>query len=88
MNGIKINEVFESESSKTLANLLKTALLTTTLKEKSPFTVFAPTKSAFTSIQKDVDSLLKPENKATLARIFLYNSKASLRSHLVAHNRG
>lgn len=38
-----------------------------------PFTVFAPTDAAFAAIQKDVDSLLKPENKAKLAKILTFH---------------
>ena len=38
-----------------------------------PFTVFAPTDAAFAAIQKDVDNLLKSENKAQLANILTYH---------------
>ena len=58
-----------TESAKTLAAAVKAADLVTTLEGKGPFTVFAPTDAAFAAIQKDVDSLLKPENKAKLANI-------------------
>lgn len=61
------------ESAKTLAAAVKAADLVSTLEGKGPFTVFAPTDAAFAAIQKDVDSLLKPENKAKLANILTYH---------------
>ena len=61
------------ESAKTLAAAVKAAGLVSTLEGKGPFTVFAPTDAAFAAIQKDVDSLLKPENKAKLAKILTYH---------------
>lgn len=61
------------ESAKTLAAAVKAAGLVATLEGKGPFTVFAPTDAAFAAIQKDVDSLLKPENKAKLANILTYH---------------
>ena len=62
-----------SESAKTLAAAVKAADLVTTLEGTGPFTVFAPTDAAFAAIQKDVDSLLKPENKAKLTSILTYH---------------
>ncbi|OYU83843.1 MAG: fasciclin [Flavobacterium sp. BFFFF2] len=62
-----------TESAKTLAAAVKAADLVTTLEGAGPFTVFAPTDAAFAAIQKDVDSLLKPENKAKLADILTYH---------------
>lgn len=62
-----------TESSKTLTSALKAASLVDTLKGKGPFTVFAPTDGAFSSIQKDVDSLLKPENKSKLTKVLNYH---------------
>lgn len=44
-----------------------------TLQGEGPFTVFAPTDAAFAAIQKDVDTLLKPENKEKLANILTYH---------------
>lgn len=61
------------ESAKTLAAAVKAADLVSTLEGTGPFTVFAPTDSAFAAIQKDVDVLLKPENKAKLANILTYH---------------
>ena len=62
-----------SESAKTLAAAVTAAGLVETLKGAGPFTVFAPTDAAFSAIQKDVDNLLKPENKAKLADILTYH---------------
>jgi len=62
-----------SESAKTLAAAVTAADLITTLEGTGPFTVFAPTDAAFAAIQTDVDSLLKPENKAKLANILTYH---------------
>jgi uncharacterized surface protein with fasciclin (FAS1) repeats len=62
-----------SESAKTLAAAVKAADLVTTLEGTGPFTVFAPTDAAFAAIQKDVESLLKPENKAKLVKILTYH---------------
>ena len=62
-----------SESTKTLAAAVAAAGLVETLKGKGPFTVFAPTDAAFAAIQKDVDMLLKPQNKAQLASILTYH---------------
>jgi uncharacterized surface protein with fasciclin (FAS1) repeats len=62
-----------SESAKTLATAVKAADLVKTLEGTGPFTVFAPTDAAFTAIQKDVDNLLKSENKAKLAKVLTYH---------------
>lgn len=62
-----------TESAKTLAAAVKAADLVATLEGTGPFTVFAPTDAAFAAIQKDVDSLLKPENKAKLASVLTYH---------------
>ncbi len=62
-----------TDKAKTLTAAVKAASLVETLKGKGPFTVFAPTDAAFSSIQKDVDSLLKPENKTKLAKILTYH---------------
>ena len=61
------------ESAKKLADAVKAADLVPTLEGKGPFTVFAPTDAAFAAIQKDMDSLLKPENKGKLTKILTYH---------------
>jgi transforming growth factor-beta-induced protein len=58
-----------SAQAKTLSAAISAAGLNATLEGDGPFTVFAPTDSAFAAIQKDVDKLLKPENKAQLAKV-------------------
>ena len=59
---------------KTLAAALGAAGLVDTLKGPGPFTVFAPTDEAFAKLPAGtVDTLLKPENKATLTAILTYH---------------
>jgi uncharacterized surface protein with fasciclin (FAS1) repeats len=61
-------------SFNTLAKALEAADLVGTLKEKGPFTVFAPTDAAFAKLpQGTIEDLLKPENKAKLRRILTYH---------------
>lgn len=58
----------------TLVAAVKAADLVTTLKGKGPFTVFAPTNAAFNKLPEGtVANLLKPENKAQLAKILTYH---------------
>ena len=58
----------------TLVAAIKAADLVTTLKSDGPFTVFAPTNAAFDKLPAGtVESLLKPENKAQLAKILTYH---------------
>ncbi|MBX3383796.1 MAG: fasciclin domain-containing protein [Phycisphaeraceae bacterium] len=59
---------------KTLAMLLDRAGLVEALKGDGPFTVFAPTDDAFAKLPKEtVESLLKSENKETLASILKFH---------------
>ena len=61
-------------SFKTLVAAVKAAGLVDTLKEKGPFTVFAPTDAAFAKLPKGtVASLLKPENKSKLVAILTHH---------------
>ena len=58
----------------TLVAAVKAADLVTTLKSAGPFTVFAPTNDAFAKLPEGtVANLLKPENKAQLAKILTYH---------------
>ncbi|NTW24400.1 MAG: fasciclin domain-containing protein [Lentimicrobium sp.] len=58
----------------TLVAALKAADLVTTLQGAGPFTIFAPTNAAFNNLPAGtVESLLKPENKAQLAKILTYH---------------
>ena len=66
-------------SFKTLTAALQAAGLVETLKGKGPYTVFAPTDEAFKKLPAGtVETLLKPENKAQLAKVLTY--------HVVAGN--
>ena len=61
-------------SFNTLVAALKAAGLVETLQGAGPFTVFAPTNDAFSRLAPGtVDTLLKPENKATLAKVLTYH---------------
>ncbi|WP_439506065.1 fasciclin domain-containing protein [Sediminibacterium sp.] len=58
----------------TLVAAVKAAGLVETLQSAGPFTVFAPTNSAFGKLPSGtVESLVKPENKATLTKILTYH---------------
>ena len=59
---------------KTLTAALDAADKTSMLKEKGPFTVFAPSDDAFAKLPKGtVENLLKPENKEKLAKLLAYH---------------
>ena len=63
-----------SKDHTTLVTAVKAADLVTTLKSAGPFTLFAPTNSAFDKLPEGtVANLLKPENKAQLAKILTYH---------------
>jgi len=65
-------------SFKTLLTAVQAAGLGATLSAKGPFTVFAPTDEAFAKLPAGtVETLLKPENKATLAKILTYHVVAA-----------
>ncbi len=69
-----VDNAVNSKDHTTLVAALKAAGLVDTLKSKGPFTVFAPTNAAFAALPAGtVDTLLKPENKATLAGILTYH---------------
>jgi uncharacterized surface protein with fasciclin (FAS1) repeats len=58
----------------TLVAAVKAAGLVDTLKSAGPFTVFAPTNDAFAKLPAGtVETLVKPENKATLVDILTYH---------------
>lgn len=58
----------------TLAKLIETAGLTEVLSGDQAFTVFAPTDEAFAKLPPEtVASLLRPENKAQLAKILTFH---------------
>jgi len=69
-----VDVAISSKDHTTLVAAVKAADLVTTLKSKGPFTVFAPTNSAFEKLPKGtVENLLKPESKADLAKILTYH---------------
>lgn len=69
-----IANAVNSADHTTLVAAVKAADLVTTLQGAGPFTVFAPTNTAFAKLPAGtVDNLLKPENKATLAKILTYH---------------
>lgn len=64
----------QSRGFSTLVTAVGAANLTTTLSGPGPFTVLAPTDSAFAALgQATLDSLLLPQNQAQLARILTYH---------------
>jgi len=59
---------------KTLVAAVKAGGLVDTLNSAGPFTVFAPTDDAFAKLPAGtVDTLVKPENKATLDKVLTYH---------------
>jgi len=65
--------VAEKQNLSTLLTALQTAELVETLKGEGPYTVFAPTNDAFANLPEGkLENLLKPENKAELAKILKY----------------
>jgi uncharacterized surface protein with fasciclin (FAS1) repeats len=89
-----IDNAVNSADHTTLVAAVKAAGLVDALKGKGPFTVFAPTNEAFAALPAGtVDTLLKPENKATLTKILTYHvvsgdyTGAKLRS-LIQKNHG
>ena len=69
-----IDNAVNSKDHTTLVAAVKAAGLVDTLKGPGPFTVFAPTNEAFAALPAGtVDTLLKPENKATLTKILTYH---------------
>src|SRR5829696_4373695 len=74
-----IQNAINSKDHTTLVAAVKAAGLVETLASAGPFTVFAPTNTAFSMLPKGtVETLVKPENKATLTGILTY--------HVVAGN--
>ncbi len=69
-----IENAMNSKDHKTLVAAVKAAGLVETLQGAGPFTVFAPTDEAFNKLPKGtVETLVKPENKATLTKILTYH---------------
>ncbi|MEH2473240.1 putative surface protein with fasciclin (FAS1) repeats [Nitrobacteraceae bacterium AZCC 2161] len=69
-----IENAVNSKDHTTLVAAVKAAGLVDTLSSKGPFTVFAPTNAAFGKLPAGtVDTLVKPESKATLTKILTYH---------------
>lgn len=69
-----VDNAVNSKDHTTLVAAVKAAGLVETLKSAGPFTVFAPTNEAFEKLPKGtVETLVKPENKATLTKILTYH---------------
>jgi uncharacterized surface protein with fasciclin (FAS1) repeats len=69
-----IENAVNSKDHTTLVAAVKEAGLVDTLSGPGPFTVFAPTNAAFAKLPAGtVETLLKPENKATLTKILTYH---------------
>jgi uncharacterized surface protein with fasciclin (FAS1) repeats len=69
-----VDAAVSNENFSTLVTVLKAADLVSALQGDGPFTVFAPTNDAFAKIDEaTLGSLLKPENKETLAKILTYH---------------
>jgi uncharacterized surface protein with fasciclin (FAS1) repeats len=74
-----VENAVNSKDHTTLVAAVQAAGLVDTLKSSGPFTVFAPVNAAFDKLPAGtVETLLKPENKATLTKILTY--------HVVAGN--
>ncbi len=69
-----VQNAVNSKDHTTLVAAVKAAGLVETLESAGPFTVFAPTNEAFDKLPKGtVETLVKPENKATLTKILTYH---------------
>src|ERR1700685_3916274 len=65
-----IENAVNSTDTTTLVAAVRAAGLVETLEGAGPFTVFASTKEAFNKLPAGTDdTLLKPENKATLTKV-------------------
>lgn len=69
-----VENAVNSKKHTTLVAAVKAAGLVETLQSKGPFTVFAPVNDAFENLPEGtVETLLKPENKATLTKVLTYH---------------
>jgi uncharacterized surface protein with fasciclin (FAS1) repeats len=69
-----IQNAINSKDHTTLVAAVKAAGLVDTLSSTGPFTVFAPTNSAFAKLPAGtVDTLLEPENKDRLVGVLTYH---------------
>lgn len=69
-----VENAVNSKAHTTLVAAVKAADLVETLQTDGPFTVFAPVNDAFENLPTGtVETLLKPENKKTLATVLTYH---------------
>ncbi len=69
-----VENAVNSKDHTTLVAAVKAAGLVETLASAGPFTVFAPTNSAFNMLPKGtVETLVRPENKSMLTSILTYH---------------
>ena len=69
-----VENAVNSKDHTTLVAAVQAAGLVDTLSSPGPFTVFAPTNSAFAKLPAGtVETLLKPENKGTLTAVLTYH---------------
>ncbi len=69
-----VENAVKSKAHTTLVAAVKAADLVATLQTAGPFTVFAPVNDAFENLPAGtVETLLKPESKATLTKILTYH---------------
>ncbi len=69
-----VENAINSKDHTTLVAAVKAAGLVETLQGKGPFTVLAPVNNAFEDLPAGtVETLLKPENKGTLAGVLTYH---------------
>ena len=69
-----VENAVNSKDHTTLVAAVTAAGLVDTLASAGPFTVFAPTNAAFDKLPAGtVETLVKPENKATLTKILTYH---------------
>jgi len=69
-----VENAVNSKAHTTLVAAVKAAGLVETLQSAGPFTVFAPVNDAFENLPVGtVETLLKPENKATLTKVLTYH---------------
>ena len=69
-----VENAVNSKDHTTLVAAVKAAGLVETLQSAGPFTVFAPTNEAFNKLPAgSFETLVKPENKATLTKILTYH---------------
>ena len=69
-----VQNAVNSKAHTTLVAAVKAAGLVDVLQGAGPFTVFAPVNDAFENLPDGtVETLLKPENKATLTKVLTYH---------------